>query len=136
MNEKQHYNFWPFVLGFLAGAIVGVLFAPARGEESRKKLQRKAQEAKEKYGSVVSEIREKTSPVIESVAEKVEPVFRKIDEFGNVVKDEIVESLREEDLGLASPPVKKGKEDAALADQSIASAAKPRRKLFFHNLRH
>ena len=135
MSEKNHSSLWPFLLGFLTGALLGVLFAPAKGEESRKKLKKKAQEAKEKYGSMASEIKEKVEPVMEEISEIGKPIFRKLDDFGNVVRDEIAESLGEESLGLeeelkTESPVP----SQSTKKQNVSSGTK--RHLFFRNAHH
>ena len=72
-----------FLLGTATGFILGVLFAPASGEETRKKIQEQAQKtgnvAKENYEKIVKEaeksvhtIKDKTSEGIEAVKEFVE----------------------------------------------------------------
>jgi gas vesicle protein len=47
-----------FVLGALAGAAVALLYAPAPGEETRRKLAEKAREGREKAENVARESRE------------------------------------------------------------------------------
>ena len=47
-----------FVLGAIAGAAIAVLYAPASGEETRKKLAEKTREAREKAESLAREGRE------------------------------------------------------------------------------
>ena len=47
-----------FVLGAIAGAAIAVLYAPASGEETRKKLAEKTREGREKAETLVREGRE------------------------------------------------------------------------------
>jgi gas vesicle protein len=47
-----------FAVGAIAGAAVALLFAPATGEETRKKLVEKAKEGRERAESVAREGRE------------------------------------------------------------------------------
>ena len=72
-----------FLLGTATGFILGVLFAPAKGEETRKKIQDSAikagDKAKEQYGRIIKEaekgahiVKEKTHEGIEAVKEFVD----------------------------------------------------------------
>ena len=72
-----------FLLGTATGFILGVLFAPAKGEETRKKIIEQAsktgEKAKESYEKIAKEaekgihlVREKTTEGIEAVKEFVE----------------------------------------------------------------
>ncbi|HUL68692.1 MAG TPA: YtxH domain-containing protein [Gemmatimonadales bacterium] len=51
----------PFLLGLVVGAVVGFLFAPASGAETRHKLKRKAREARDLAEDVVDELRERVA---------------------------------------------------------------------------
>lgn len=96
MSESRGQSLWPFVLGFLAGAAVGLLLAPEKGEESRKKLRRKADELKKQYGETVDEVKEKVEPVLTKVGQTVSPVFKRIEEVEDLAKEELAEALGEE----------------------------------------
>jgi len=72
-----------FLLGTATGFILGVLFAPASGEETRKKIQERAiktgEKAREGYDKIAKEaekgikvVREKTHESIEAIKEFVE----------------------------------------------------------------
>ena len=67
------------ILGILAGAAAGallvILFAPEKGEVTRKKILSKgedyADELKEKFGEFVDKVAEKYESTVESVKKKV-----------------------------------------------------------------
>jgi len=72
-----------FLLGTAAGFICGVLFAPAKGEETRKKIQEQASKtgevAKDSYEKIAREaekgikvVKEKTSEGIEAIKDFIE----------------------------------------------------------------
>jgi gas vesicle protein len=72
-----------FLLGTATGFILGILFAPASGEETRKKIQERAaqtgERAKEGYDKISKEaekgikvVREKTTEGIDAIKEFVE----------------------------------------------------------------
>ncbi len=48
-------HFRTFMNGVLVGILLGVLFAPESGEETRKKISRRAQGIKDSYAGEVSE---------------------------------------------------------------------------------
>ncbi len=72
-----------FLLGTATGFILGVLFAPASGEETRKKIQESAaktgEKAKESYEKIAKEaekgikvVKEKASEGVDSIKEFIE----------------------------------------------------------------
>jgi gas vesicle protein len=72
-----------FLLGTATGFILGILFAPASGEETRKKIQESAgktgEKAKESYDKIAKEaekgikvVKEKTHEGIDAIKEFVE----------------------------------------------------------------
>jgi len=87
MGDNKDNHFWDSLLTFMAGAaagfIVGILFAPASGKETRKKIKDQAvktgEVAKEGYEKIAKEaeksikvVREKTSEGLEAIKEFIE----------------------------------------------------------------
>lgn len=131
-EQSSGSKIWPFLLGFLAGAVIGVLLAPEKGEVYRKRLKKKALDFKDKYDSVLEEVKEKTEPVVEKTIQVVGPVFKKIEEVGELAKEEMEEVTGEEPLSAfdtrnpdfsPQPPT-----------ESVKSAPPRPRRLFFRNI--
>ena len=61
-----------FALGALAGAAVALLYAPAPGEETRRKLTERAREGRQRAESVIREGREFVSRQREQVASAID----------------------------------------------------------------
>jgi gas vesicle protein len=87
MGDNQNNHFWDSLLTFMAGAaagfIVGILFAPASGEEMRKKIKDQAvktsEAAMEGYGKIAREaekslkvVKEKTGDGLEAIKDFIE----------------------------------------------------------------
>jgi gas vesicle protein len=61
-----------FAIGAVAGAAVALLFAPASGEETRRKLAEKAREGRDKAASLAREGREFVERQRENVASVID----------------------------------------------------------------
>jgi gas vesicle protein len=87
MGDSKDNHFWDSLLTFMAGAaaglIVGILFAPASGEETRKKIKDQAvktgEAAKESYEKIAREaeksmkvVKEKTNDGLEAIKDFIE----------------------------------------------------------------
>jgi len=66
------------VLGAVIGGAMGILFAPATGEETRKELSKKGQKALKNVKKKAKEVGDKIEPALENVkkelSEKIEEV--------------------------------------------------------------
>jgi gas vesicle protein len=87
MGDNKDNHFWDSLLTFMAGAaagfVVGILFAPASGKETRKKIKDQAvktgEAAKEGYEKIAKEaeksvkvVKEKTTEGLEAIKDFIE----------------------------------------------------------------
>jgi len=123
------------IIGAMAGAVAGILFAPAPGEVSRAKLKKKAKELKNKAGEVYKEM----EPMIDKAKEQVlDPLMKDVNEMDFVKKAKVKMAEINED-GLANTvkeavePIKdKLKGDVSLFEKAPTSgASKKAKKTFF-----
>lgn len=100
MGDNGSSHFWDSLLTFMAGAaagfIAGVLFAPASGQETRKKIKAQAAKtgevAKEGYEKIAKEtekgiriVKEKTTEGVDAIRDFIE---KKREEFKNKAEEE------------------------------------------------
>ncbi len=71
MSENTSSKFSYFLVGLGLGALVGLLFAPKSGEETREYLLDKASEGKEFAQRKARELRERAEEVVESSRDAV-----------------------------------------------------------------
>jgi gas vesicle protein len=76
-----------FAVGAAAGAILGLLFAPHKGEVTRKKIAERGQDIKEDF-------KEKVNDLVDTVASKFQHADRKIEKNLKAGK---IKSLSEEE---------------------------------------
>jgi gas vesicle protein len=82
MGDSKDNHFWDSLLAFMAGAatgfIVGILFAPASGKETRKKIQDQAaktgEAAKESYEKIAKEAEKSVRIAKEKTGEGVDVI--------------------------------------------------------------
>ncbi|WP_321287563.1 YtxH domain-containing protein [uncultured Sunxiuqinia sp.] len=71
-----------FVAGAATGALVGVLFAPERGDKTRKKIQksvkRVSEDVTDTIGEKVDSLKDQVSEMIDQVKERTNDVEEKI----------------------------------------------------------
>ena len=60
--------------GVAAGAVLGILFAPAKGSETRKKILKAGEDN-------IDAVKEKLNDILESLGEKIEKVKEDVSEF-------------------------------------------------------
>jgi gas vesicle protein len=100
MGDNGNSHFWDSLLTFMAGAaagfIAGVLFAPASGKETRKKIKEQAAKtgevAKDGYEKIAKEtekgiriVKEKTTEGVDAIRDFIE---KKREEFKNKAEEE------------------------------------------------
>jgi gas vesicle protein len=100
MGDNGNGHFWDSLLTFMAGAatgfIVGILFAPASGKETRQKIKEQASKtgeaAKESYEKIAKEaekgiriVKEKTGESVDAIRDFIE---KKREEFKNKAEEE------------------------------------------------
>jgi len=75
MSEKDNHNtFLAFILGGVIGAILGILFAPRSGKETREKLGILFEDLSEKAENILEEGKEKAEEMKEKVGNLVENI--------------------------------------------------------------
>jgi len=142
-EQRLNNNIWPFLLGMLCGALLGILLAPEKGEVTRKKLKRKTAELKGKLEPSLEEIREKVAPVMEELTARAGPVlagFKKLEQFEDDVKEELTDTFEEEeglplDTSLSEHKIELSKEEHSKPAPSRHVSLKPKRKSLFKNLK-
>jgi len=123
--QKHHRNhnsgggggfFDGLLWGALIGGVLGVLYAPEKGSESRAKLKEaaddvaeKGQEAYKKGKAVGTEIKTAAEPLIDEIEEMVRPVLERAAESGGDVQFKVMEKIEQlvEDAAKAEKDVSK-----------------------------
>ena len=81
------------ISGFIAGAVLGVIFAPKRGSDTRMDLLTKGDE----YSDVA---KEKFIEYVEIINNKLERVKKDVSEYSDLVKDKIREYKKDKDSAM------------------------------------
>lgn len=67
------------IAGLAAGAVIGILFAPAKGKDTRKKITKKSED-------LMDDIKEKFDDVLESISEKYQEVKEEVSDIKEKAK--------------------------------------------------
>lgn len=59
-------SFFALLTGLAAGAVLGVLFAPDKGEENRKKVKKTAEDCLDKMKEKLSDLKGDAEPTVEN----------------------------------------------------------------------
>lgn len=86
MSDKNNNGILSFLLGLTIGAILGILFAPSEGKETRKKIA--------KY---LEELEEKGEEYLEKGKDFVEKETEKVKKFVEEGKDKIIKKFAKEE---------------------------------------
>jgi gas vesicle protein len=84
-----------FLLGTATGFILGVLFAPASGEETRKKIQEQASKSGAKIKESYTHVSQEAEKGINIVKEKTSEGFGAIKDFVEKKKEELSKKKQE-----------------------------------------
>ena len=108
-----------FLLGVGMGAILGVLFAPRPGKETREKLKADASEYFEKgqelFEDAKEEYEENLEPVVKKIMTKMAPVIAELDELSEPHRQDLIEKM----YRMAEEGVREGKEGIAKAKKKL-----------------
>ena len=73
-------TFFALVAGLAAGAVLGVLFAPEKGEETRDQLRRSAEDGLDKLRSALEKAEQEVENFADGLAKAAEDAVEKADE--------------------------------------------------------
>ena len=110
-NKNDNHAFTNGALvGFIAGAVLGVLFAPTSGKETRKKLEYYKDDYMERGlyaldNAVTSyeDLKDKATPLIDQVEASLKPLLHHADKAGKPVKDQVLEKIQQLANSATSP---------------------------------
>ncbi|MBN1823546.1 MAG: YtxH domain-containing protein [Endomicrobiales bacterium] len=68
-----------FILGAVVGGVLGMLYAPAPGKETRKKLHELSDELAEKMEDIEGEVKSKTKEIVEEGRGKIHSTKERIE---------------------------------------------------------
>lgn len=66
------------LIGFTAGLVVGLLFAPAKGSETRESIARKGNELKDRFNDLVDSLSDKFNSLKDEAEDMVEQGKQKV----------------------------------------------------------
>lgn len=88
--------------GLIVGGILGVLFAPDAGENTRRKLKDTSDDLKEKgdkvlekAGRFVEDVRVAADPLVDEIEKNVSPLLKRAKESGKDVHSQVIEKIEQ-----------------------------------------
>jgi len=103
MNDSGRGEFWAFMAGLLAGGVAALLYAPAKGEDTRRKIRETAEDAYHKG----EEYYEKGITEAENIYRDGKVKAEKIYEDGKHKVEEVVEAVQGKKSHKADPATAK-----------------------------
>jgi gas vesicle protein len=88
-----------FLWGAAIGGILGILFAPDKGENTRKKIKKTAEEYGDKGKETLEKTKKKIEPLVETAKEKKEKIK-------NIIEENIMEVEKNDGVDLELPEEK------------------------------
>lgn len=116
-NQKDSNFMSGAMFGALFGAVLGVLFAPAPGEKTRKKLKEVGEDLTEKGQKALSEVSEiakdvkvVAEPLVEEVEKTIAPALKKARASGKDVQFQVLEKIEQlvDEAGDMTEDIEKG----------------------------
>jgi gas vesicle protein len=93
MSERGKGEFWAFAAGLLAGGVVALLYAPARGEETRKKIMETAEDTYHKGEEIYGKSKTEAEKIYHDGREKAGKIYTegrsKVEETIDYVRDKV-----------------------------------------------
>lgn len=100
MSDDSSF-FRGFFFGVLGGAVLGILFAPDEGKETRRKIAEKGKEAKGKAEELAHDVEKELGPLVKETSERIREVSEQVQEASGPVKESTKDKLSELEKELA-----------------------------------
>ena len=91
MSERGRGEFWAFMAGLLAGGVAAVLYAPAKGEDTRKKIRETAEETYHKGEDIYGKGKVQAEKIYHDGKGKAEKIYAD----GRAKVEETIDYVRE-----------------------------------------
>jgi gas vesicle protein len=93
VQEEQPSMFKGFFWGLVAGAAIGLLYAPKRGEETRTQLQQQFSSLQQQAQTRVNDLKEKSTPIINQARQTVNTTLNRTQSSANAALDQAQASV-------------------------------------------